>query len=76
MSPEMINEEVKFTPESDVWAVGCILVEILALKPAFSGSNLLAIAKKVDRFSSVLLSSFNYLLVLVIHVRGRIIYQN
>ena len=56
----MVNEEVKFSAQSDIWALGCVLVEMLALKPAFSGSNLLAIAKKVDRFSS---DNYNYLII-------------
>lgn len=34
MSPEQINEQ-KYNDKSDIWALGCIIFEMAALKPPF-----------------------------------------
>ena len=60
MSPEMVNEEVKFSAQSDIWALGCVLVEILSLQAAFTGFNMISIGKKIVR----LLYSFLFLLII------------
>lgn len=39
LSPEMCAGE-KYGKKSDVWALGCILYEIAALRKAFEASNI------------------------------------
>lgn len=46
MSPEQINE-AQYNEKTDIWSLGCILYEIIALRPPFEASNHLALAKRI-----------------------------
>jgi len=43
-SPEVMKNEI-ISYESDIWALGCIIYEMIKLKPPFSGDNSLTVAK-------------------------------
>lgn len=45
-SPEVMENDV-VTYESDIWALGCIIYEMIKLRPPFIGDNPLTIAKNV-----------------------------
>ena len=45
-SPEIMENDI-ITYESDIWALGCIIYEMIKLRPPFSGDNPLTIAKNV-----------------------------
>ena len=45
-SPEVMKNEI-ISYESDIWALGCIIYEIIKLKPPFSGDNSLTVANNV-----------------------------
>ena len=45
-SPEVMENEI-ITYKSDIWALGCIIYEMIKLKPPFAGDNPLTIAKNV-----------------------------
>jgi NIMA (never in mitosis gene a)-related kinase len=66
-SPEVIQNN-PYGDKADIWALGCILYELATLKPAFSGENPLAIARRVveedyDRLSP---KEFSPLLITVV----------
>ena len=44
--PEILQNK-PYTEKADIWALGCIMYELIMLKPAFSGSNALQMAKKI-----------------------------
>eukprot|EP01062_Namystynia_karyoxenos_P072642 TRINITY_DN6896_c0_g3_i1.p1 TRINITY_DN6896_c0_g3~~TRINITY_DN6896_c0_g3_i1.p1 ORF type:complete len:589 (+),score=195.87 TRINITY_DN6896_c0_g3_i1:108-1769(+) len=46
LSPE-ICENRPYNHSTDVWSAGCVIYEIAALEKAFSGSNILAVVRKV-----------------------------
>lgn len=46
MSPEQINEQ-SYNEKSDIWALGCILYELAALRPPFKANNHLSLAVKI-----------------------------
>jgi NIMA (never in mitosis gene a)-related kinase 2 len=46
MSPEQINES-NYDEKTDIWSTGCVLYELVALKPPFTASNHLALATKI-----------------------------
>eukprot|EP00939_MAST-03C_sp_MAST-3C-sp1_P002167 g2167.t1 len=46
MSPEMFKNEA-YNAKSDVWALGCVLYEMMTLKHAFEAKSLNGLAKKV-----------------------------
>lgn len=48
MSPEIFKRE-RYGPPTDVWSLGCILHELLTLRPAFDGVNLVALRDKIFR---------------------------
>ena len=43
MSPEQTNG-LKYDERSDIWAVGCVLYELAALRPPFQARNQVALA--------------------------------
>ena len=45
-SPEVMKNDI-ISYESDIWALGCIIYEMIKLKPPFSGDNSLTVAKNV-----------------------------
>ena len=47
LAPEIINSEDIFKKEQDVWALGCILYEIVTLNAAFTGKNMFEIMKNI-----------------------------
>jgi len=47
MSPEQTNSK-KYDERSDIWAVGCMMYELAALRPPFHASNQLALAMKIN----------------------------
>ncbi|XP_042196643.1 NIMA-related kinase 12 [Callorhinchus milii] len=46
LSPELC-EDVPYSSKSDIWALGCLLFEICALKPAFHARNLISLFYKI-----------------------------
>ena len=46
MSPEQIDE-AKYNEKLDIWSAGCLLYEIVSLRPPFEATNHLALAKKI-----------------------------
>ena len=46
MSPEQINES-SYDEKTDIWSTGCVLYELVSLKPPFQASNHLALATKI-----------------------------
>ncbi|KAH7648356.1 hypothetical protein FG379_000280 [Cryptosporidium bovis] len=47
MSPEMC-ENKPYTYKSDIWSFGCVLYELITLKPPFSGNSLLSLAWNIS----------------------------
>ncbi|MEO8704370.1 MAG: protein kinase [Kofleriaceae bacterium] len=47
MAPEQVKTEREITARADVFAVGCLLFECLAGKPAFTGDHMLAVLAKI-----------------------------
>ncbi len=45
-SPEVWNDQ-PYDTKSDVWSIGCILFEMLALRPPFTANNMQTLFKKV-----------------------------
>ncbi|XP_038604152.1 serine/threonine-protein kinase Nek6-like isoform X2 [Tachyglossus aculeatus] len=48
LSPELC-QDVPYSTKSDIWALGCLLFEMCALKPAFSATNLVSLFYKIVR---------------------------
>ncbi|KAJ1101192.1 hypothetical protein NDU88_006264 [Pleurodeles waltl] len=46
LSPELC-QDVPYSSKSDIWALGCLLFEICALKPAFEAMNLVSLFYKI-----------------------------
>ncbi|XP_069504607.1 uncharacterized protein [Ambystoma mexicanum] len=46
LSPELC-QDVPYSSKSDIWALGCLLFEICALKPAFEALNLVSLFYKI-----------------------------
>uniref|UniRef100_H2ZWU7 non-specific serine/threonine protein kinase n=1 Tax=Latimeria chalumnae TaxID=7897 RepID=H2ZWU7_LATCH len=46
LSPELC-QDIPYSSKSDIWALGCLLFEICALKPAFDASNLISLFYKI-----------------------------
>jgi len=47
MAPEQARSEGSLTPAADIFALGCVLFEALAGRPAFEGHNAMAILAKL-----------------------------
>ena len=48
MSPELYRRE-RYDAKSDVWALGCVLYELMVLHPAFQARNLVSLRQHVFR---------------------------
>ncbi|XP_034739159.1 NIMA-related kinase 12 isoform X2 [Etheostoma cragini] len=48
LSPELCRD-VPYSSKSDIWALGCLLYEICALRPPFAATNLLSLFYKITR---------------------------
>lgn len=46
LSPELC-QDVPYSSKSDIWALGCLLYEICALRPPFSATNLMSLFYKI-----------------------------
>ncbi|XP_070693423.1 NIMA-related kinase 12 [Pempheris klunzingeri] len=46
LSPELC-QDVPYSSKSDIWALGCLLYEICALRPPFAATNLLSLFHKI-----------------------------
>jgi NIMA (never in mitosis gene a)-related kinase len=44
--PQIVQNE-SYNEKADIWSLGCIIYEIMALKAPFSGNNPLFIAKNI-----------------------------
>ncbi len=51
----------KYDQKTDVWAIGCMLFELCALRKAFDGRNQASIMLKVMRLDHCVLSSLKIL---------------
>lgn len=48
VSPELC-QDVPYSSKSDIWALGCLLYEICALRPPFAATNLLSLFYKITK---------------------------
>ncbi|XP_051275178.1 NIMA-related kinase 12 [Dicentrarchus labrax] len=48
LSPELC-QDVPYSSKSDIWALGCLLYELCALKPPFAATNLLSLFYKITK---------------------------
>lgn len=46
VSPEVVKNE-PYGEKADIWALGCILYQMVALQPPFYSTNMLSLASKV-----------------------------
>ncbi|XP_067853126.1 NIMA-related kinase 12 isoform X2 [Heptranchias perlo] len=46
LSPELC-QDIPYSSKSDIWALGCLLFELCALKPAFHARNLISLFYKI-----------------------------
>ncbi|XP_044162340.1 serine/threonine-protein kinase Nek1-like [Bufo gargarizans] len=46
LSPELC-QDIPYSSKSDIWALGCLLYELCALKPAFHATNLISLFYKI-----------------------------
>ena len=46
MSPEQINE-IEYDEKTDIWSLGCVIYELIALQPPFMANSHLALAEKI-----------------------------
>ena len=56
MSPEVINEQ-RYDERSDIWALGCLIYEMAALRPPFEAPSQPVLAQKINRGRFPLLPS-------------------
>ncbi|KAJ8100638.1 kinase-like domain-containing protein [Lipomyces tetrasporus] len=54
MSPEVLLDQ-PYTPQSDIWSLGCVIYELCALQPPFTGKSHMHLAQKIKegRFASL-----------------------
>ncbi len=48
LSPELC-QDVPYSSKSDIWALGCLLYELCALRPPFAATNLLSLFYKITK---------------------------
>ena len=46
MSPEQVYEK-QYDEKTDIWSLGCVIYELVSLKPPFTAKNPLALAEKI-----------------------------
>lgn len=46
MSPEQVYEK-QYDEKTDIWSMGCVIYELVSLKPPFTAKNPLALAEKI-----------------------------
>lgn len=46
MSPEQINE-AEYNEKTDIWSLGCVIYEMVSLKPPFRATNPITLASKI-----------------------------
>ena len=46
-APEIVKRE-DYNEKADIWSLGCIIHELMCLKPAFTGNNPLLLAKIIS----------------------------
>ena len=44
--PQIVQNQA-YSEKADVWSLGCIIYELMTLKPPFSGNNPLLLAKNI-----------------------------
>jgi NIMA (never in mitosis gene a)-related kinase 1/4/5 len=54
MPPEVVSEE-SYGKAADIWALGCVLYELCALRPAFAAFNMDSLLEKIKRGPTPLL---------------------
>ena len=59
--PEIIKHEA-YGEKADIWALGCVLYQMAALSPPFSGANPLAVARSIVEGDFTLPDTFSPLL--------------
>lgn len=81
MSPE-VCQNLPYTYQSDIWALGCILYELCTLKHAFHAENLLGLVFKIvqdkqepipDHYSNDMQDLINKLLIKDANARPKVI---
>lgn len=55
MSPEIWNQK-PYNEKSDVWSLGCILFELMALQPPFRAASIWSLARQITRMDAKKLS--------------------
>ena len=79
LSPELLGKH-KYGKKTDIWALGCILYELITLKTAFAARNMSALCRKIQlasypkiinkhNYSKELLGLLNKMLVLDVEKR-------
>lgn len=66
MAPEMFKEE-KYDSFVDIWAFGCIIIELCTLNLPFSGSNIMLIMKEIEKASIAELKGYSSFLDGLVH---------
>ena len=64
--PEIV-QNMPYTNKADIWSLGCVLYELMNLKPAFAAMNPLTMAKKVLFFTKTLNRSLMKIMNRLIH---------
>lgn len=79
MSPEVFKRE-RYDSKTDAWSLGCVLYELMHLRPAFTGGNIVALRENIFRGCPRVLPNvrrYNKTLhdvvrsLLTIHIRAR-----
>ena len=73
LSPELC-QDIPYSFKSDIWALGCLVFEMLALKPAFDAANLVSLFHKIVncKFSALPVTCSNSAKDLVARILTRV----